>query len=232
MATKPRNTRQRITADVLNKYSEAQLDKYIEQMGKSANRHLTALEKEGASSGSKAYSYVQGLAHDKAYASHTEKPRFRTTTTGESFQQKKAHAAEIQRFFSAKTHTVKGVERAYEKSYKTFVRNRAKQAAEEKKGIGNASKADIMREAERIRGKVTASDFNQAWGSFNSDQYEKAKQISEIVADLIEEGYSGSDIGRAIDEYGTGRAESEYMELIDAGFYGEDNPFEEEGLFD
>ena len=176
MASKPRNTRQRITAEVLNKYTEAQLDKYIEQMGKSANRHLTALEKEGASSGSKAYSYVQGLAHDKAYASHTEKPRFRTTTTGESFQQKKAHAAEIQRFFQAKTHTVKGVERAYEKSYKTFVRNRAKQAAEEKKGIGNASKADIMREAERIRGKVSASDFNQAWGSFNSDQYEKAKQ--------------------------------------------------------
>ena len=120
MASKSINTRQRITAEVLNKYTEAQLDKYIEQMGKSANRHLTALEKEGASSGSKAYSYVQGLAHDKAYASHTEKPRFRTTTTGESFQQKKAHAAEIQRFFSAKTHTVKGVERAYNKSYKTL----------------------------------------------------------------------------------------------------------------
>ena len=66
MPTKSRNTRQRITAEVLNKYTEAQLDKYIEQMGKSANRHLTELEKENAASGSKAYSYVQGLAHDKA----------------------------------------------------------------------------------------------------------------------------------------------------------------------
>lgn len=232
MATKVRNPRQRITAEVLNKYTEAQLDKYIEQMGKSANRHLTALEKESAASGSKAYSYVQGLAHDKAYASHTEKPRFRTTTTGESFQQKKAHAAEIQRFFQAKTHTVKGVERAYNKAYKSYVHNRAVRAAEEQKGIGNATKADIMRQEERIRGKVSASDFNHAWGSFNSDQYEKAKQISEIVADLIEEGYSGSDIGRAIDEYGTGRAESEYMALIDEGFSDYDNPFEEEGLFD
>ena len=62
MASKPRNTRQRITAEVLNKYTEAQLDKYLEQMGKSANRHLTALEQQSAASGSKAYSYVQGLA--------------------------------------------------------------------------------------------------------------------------------------------------------------------------
>ena len=232
MASKPRNTRQRITAEVLNKYSEAQLDKYIEQMGKSANRHLTALEKEGASSGSKAYSYVQGLAHDKAYASHTEKPRFRTTTTGESFQQKKAHAAEIQRFFSAKTHTVKGVERAYKRAYKTFIHNWAVMAAEEKKGIGNASKADIMRQEERIRGKVSASDFNQAWGSFNHDQYEKAKHISDVVADLIVEGYSGAEIARALDEYGTGIAESEYRALIDSGFMIDDNPFESEGLFD
>lgn len=232
MATKVKNPRQRITAEVLNKYTEAQLDKYIEQMGKSANRHLTALEKEGASSGSKAYSYVQGLAHDKAYASHTEKPRFRTTTTGESFQQKKAHAAEIQRFFSAKTHTVKGVERAYNKSYRTYTHNRAVMRLEEKYGIGRAPKAEVLKEEERIRNKISKEDFNHAWGAFNASQYEKAKQVSEMVADLIEEGYTGEDIGRALDEYGTGRAESEYMDLIDAGFYGEDNPFEEEGLFD
>lgn len=232
MATvRPRNPRQKITAEVLNRYSEAQLDKYIQQMGKRANRHLIALEKEGAEKGSKAYSYVQGLAHDRAYASHTEKPRFRTTTSGETFQQKKAHAAEIQRFIAAKTHSVKGVEKAYNKAFNTYIHNRAVRKVEENKGIGNARKADVLKAETELRGKVNKSDFNNAWGSFNSDQYEKAKQISEIVADLIEEGYTGSDIGKAIDEYGTGRAESEYMELIDSGFIM-DNPFEEEGIFD
>ena len=226
-----RNPRQTITAEVLNRYSEAQLDKYIQQMGKRANRHLIALEKEGAEKGSKAYSYVQGLAHDRAYASHTEKPRFRTTTSGETFQQKKAHAAEIQRFIAAKTHSVKGVERAYNKAFNTYIHNRAVRKVEESKGIGNAKKADVLKAEAELRGKVNKSDFNNAWGSFNSNHYEKAKQMSEIVADLIEEGYTSADIGKALDEYGTGRAESEYMELIDSGFTM-GNPFEEEGIFD
>ena len=229
---KAKNPRQRITAEVLNKYTEAQLDKYIEQMGKSANRHLTALEKENAASGSKAYNYVQGLAHDKQYAMHTERPRFRTTTKGETFQQKKAHAAEIQRFIGAKTHSVKGVEKAYEKSYKTFLKNRARRAAEETKGIGRATKADIMREYADLQKKIKKDEFNQAWGAFNSDQYEKAKRISEVVADLITEGYSGEDIGKALDAYGTELAENEYMSLIDQGFIQEDNPFEDGSIFD
>lgn len=232
MASKPRNPRQKITAEVLNKYSEAQLDKYIQQMGKRANRHLNALEKEQAEKGSKAYSYVQSLAHDNKYATHTEKPRFRTTTKGETFQQKKAHAAEIQRFIGAKTHTVKGVEKAYEKSYRTYTHNRAVMRLEEKYGIGRAPKAEVLKEEERIRNKISKEDFNHAWGAFNASQYEKAKQVSELVADLIEEGYTGEDIGRALDEYGTGRAESEYMELMDNDFMQLDNPFEDEGMFD
>lgn len=234
MASKVKNPRQKITAEVLNKYSEAQLDKYIEQMGKSANRHLTALEKENAASGSKAYSYVQGLAHDKAYASHTEKPRFRTTTTGESFQQKKAHAAEIQRFFQARTHTVHGVERAYKKTYDTYIHHKALQAVESKKGLGNATKAEVMKAERDLKNKISKEDFNGAWGDLTASQYEKAKTISSIVADLIEEGFSGAEIGKALDEYGTGLAESEYMDLLskEEAITDEQSPFEEEGLFD
>ena len=72
MATKPRNPRQRITGEVLNKYTAEQLEKYINQMGKKANRHLAALEKAESEKGSKAYKYMQTLAHDKKYATHTE----------------------------------------------------------------------------------------------------------------------------------------------------------------
>jgi hypothetical protein len=234
MPTKrPKNPRQKITAEVLNKYTAEQLEKYIEQMGKRANRHLAALEKAESEKGSKAYKYIQSLAHDNKYATHTERPRFLTTTAGDkSFQEMKSHAAEIQRFFQARTHTVHGVERAYKKTYDTYIHRKALQSVESEKGLGNATKAEVMKAESELRKKISKEQFNQAWGAFNASQYEKAKQMSDIVADLIEEGYSGEDIGRAIDEYGTERAENEYMQLIDADFVMEDNPFEQKGAFD
>lgn len=237
---KPKSNRQKITGEVLNKYTAAQLKHYIETTGKRANRNLIALEKEEADSGSRAYRYVQGLAHDKQYAMHTEKPRFRTTTTGETFQQMKAHAAEIQRFMGARTHTVKGVERAYEKSFNTYIHKRAVRAVEEEKGVGNASKADIMLKEKELKKQISKNEFNQAWGAFNADQYEKAKRMSEVVADLIEQKYSGEDIAKAIDMFGTDRAENEYKNLIDNKFVikdqldaeDEEPPFADKGISD
>lgn len=234
MATKSKNPRQRITGEVLNKYTAEQLQKYISQMGKSANRHLAALEKADSEKGSKAYKYIQSLAHDKKYAAHTERPRFRTTTKGESFQEMKAHAAEIQRFFSAKTHTVAGVERAYKKTYDTYIHHKALQKVESAKGLGNATKAEVMKAERDLRKKISKSDFNGAWGALTATQYEKAKTISDIVADLIEEGFSGEEIGKALDDYGTDLAESQYIELLskEEVITDMENPFEEEGIFD
>ena len=234
MASKPRNTRQRITGEVLNKYTAEQLEKYINQMGKKANRHLAALEKAESEKGSKAYKYIQTLAHDNKYATHTERPRFRTTTAGESFQEMKSHAAEIQHFFQARTHTVHGVERAYKKTYDTYIHHKALQAVESEKGLGNATKAEVMKAEGELRKKISKEAFNGAWGDLTASQYEKAKTISSIVADLIEEGFSGTEIGNALDEYGTGLAESEYMDLLskEEAITDEQSPFEEEGLLD
>lgn len=234
MASKPRNTRQKITGEVLNKYTKEQLEKYINQMGKKANRHLAALEKAESEKGSKAYRYIQTLAHDKKYATHTEKPRFRTTVKGESFQEMKTHAAEIQHFFEARTHTVHGVERAYKKTYDTYIHHKALQAVESKKGLGNATKAEVMKAEGELRKKISKEAFNGAWGDLTATQYEKAKTISDIVADLIEEGFSGSEIGKALDDYGTGLAESQYIDILSTEEVITDmeNPFEEEGLFD
>lgn len=234
MATKPRNPRQKITGEVLNKYTAEQLEKYINQMGKKANRHLAALEKAESEKGSRAYKYIQTLAHDKKYATHTEKPRFRTTTKGESFQQMKSHAAEIQHFFEARTHTVHGVERAYKKTYDTYIHNKALRNVESEKGLGNATKAEVMKAEKELRGKISKSDFNGAWGALTASQYEKAKTISDIVADLIEEGFSGEEIGKALDEYGTGMAENEYVRLMTPteAITDEQSPFEEESVLD
>ena len=234
MASKVKNPKQKITGEVLNKYTAEQLEKYINQMGKKANRHLAALEKAESEKGSKAYKYIQTLAHDKKYATHTEKPRFRTTTKGESFQEMKTHAAEIQHFFAARTHTVHGVERAYKKTYETYIHHKALQAVESKKGLGNATKAEVMKAEHDLKNKISKEDFNGAWGDLTSSQYEKAKTISSIVADLIEEGFSGAEIGNALDEYGTGLAESEYMDLLskEEAITDEQSPFEEEGLLD
>ena len=234
MASKSINTRQRITGEVLNKYTAEQLEKYINQMGKKANRHLAALEKAESEKGSKAYKYIQTLAHDNKYATHTERPRFRTTTAGESFQEMKSHAAEIQHFFQARTHTVHGVERAYKKTYDTYIHHKALQAVESEKGLGNATKAEVMKAEHDLKNKISKEDFNGAWGDLTASQYEKAKTISSIVADLIEEGFSGSEIGKALDEYGTGLAENEYVRLLTPteAITDEKSPFEEEGLLD
>ena len=235
MAIKPRNTRQKITGEVLNKYTAEQLEKYINQMGKKANRHLAALEKAESEKGSKAYKYIQTLAHDNKYATHTERPRFRTTTAGDkSFQEMKSHAAEIQHFFQARTHTVHGVERAYKKTYDTYIHHKALQAVESKKGLGNATKAEVMKAESELRKKISKEAFNGAWGDLSASQYEKAKTISDIVADLIEEGFSGSEIGKALDDYGTGLAESQYIDLLskEEVITEQENPFEQEGAFD
>lgn len=234
MASKSINTRQRITGEVLNKYTKEQLEKYINQMGKKANRHLAALEKAESEKGSKAYRYIQTLAHDNKYATHTERPRFRTTTKDESFQEMKSHAAEIQHFFQARTHTVYGVERAYKKTYETYIHHKALQAVESEKGLGNATKAEVMKAEGELRKKISKEAFNGAWGDLTATQYEKAKTISDIVADLIEEGFSGAEIGKALDDYGTELAESQYIDLLskEEVITEEKSPFEEEGLLD
>lgn len=235
MATKVKNPQQKITGEVLNKYTKEQLEKYINQMGKKANRHLAALEKAESEKGSKAYKYIQSLAHDNKYATHTERPRFRTTTAGDkSFQEMKSHAAEIQHFFQARTHTVHGVERAYKKTYDTYIHHKALQLVEGEKGLGNATKAEVMKAEADLRGKISKEDFNSAWGALTASQYEKAKTISDIVADLIEEGFSGAEIGKALDDYGTGLAESQYIDLLskEEVITEEKSPFEEEGILD
>ena len=58
--------------------------------------------------------------------------------------------------------------------------------------------------------------------------------IARADADLIEEGFSGSEIGKALDEYGTGLAENEYVRLLTPteAITDEKSPFEEEGLLD
>lgn len=235
MANKSINPRQKITGEVLNKYTAEQLKKYIEQMGKKANRHLAALEKAESEKGSKAYKYIQTLAHDNKYATNTKRPRFRTTTSGDkSFQEMKSHAAEIQHFFASRTHTVHGVERAYKKTYETYIHHKALQAVESEKGLGNATKAEVMKAEGELRKKISKEAFNGAWGDLTASQYEKAKTISSIVADLIEEGFSGAEIGKALDDYGTGLAESEYMDLLskEEAITDEQSPFEQEGLLD
>jgi hypothetical protein len=91
-----------------------------------------------------------------------------------------------------------------------------------------------MKAEKELRGKVSKRDFNGAWGALTASQYEKAKTISDIVADLIEEGFSGEEIGKALDEYGTGMAENEYVRLMTPteAITDQQNPFEEEGAFD
>ena len=227
----------KITAENLNNYNVAQLKAYINRTAKKANLDLRALEKAGVQSGSRAYKYVETVAFDAKKQKRGKESGaiavnkkgqayFKTNFTGkETRAQLLKRAAQISAFKKAKTHTVAGVEKAYEKSYQTYINKKARELAEEKKGMGKATKADIMAAKRKLQSSSGASAFNQAWGSFNSEQYARAKRQSEQVAELILNGYTADEIISALDAVGEDQSLDEYREWLSGG---EDiNPFME-----
>ena len=206
----------RITAEQLNRYSKSQLEQYIYRTAKKANLDLRALEKEGYAKGSAAYRYVKAKAIDDGMIGTNAKGEvyFKTRHPGASFYELKHIASEIQAFKASKTHTATGVQRAYSKSFNTYLNKRAFDIARERDGTINPSKAGVLKAKRELETKADKNWFNEQWGSLSKKAYAKAKRMSEQVAQLFEQGYTARQVTRAINKLGEDETLSEYKAVM------------------
>lgn len=218
----------KITAENLNNYSIEQLKAYINRTAKKSNLDLRALEAAGVEKGSSAYRYIKTKAFDAKQSGKFKKEDatiginkkgefyFKTNFTGKESRAELLHRASIiANFKGAKTHTVAGVERAYDKSYQTYINRKARQLAEDKYGMGKATKAQILKEKRALQSDEKKSAFNEAWASLNKEEYKKASRMSETVAELFLSGYTSSEVMEAIDKIGEEYSIEEYKDYID-----------------
>ena len=140
----------------LNKLTAKQLAGYIANYGKTVNTRLTELEKKGYAESSVAFRYItekdphRGEFVTKSKSGYT---KISLKTKGLSRNQLLAKATTIQGFLNAKTSTISGTKKAYDKSLKTFnERNKTKLSQAEYKDI------------------VTHDKWKDASKNFGSDQ--------------------------------------------------------------
>lgn len=116
----------------INKASYKQLESYIRNEGKKANQRLVQLKKSGYDQTSNAYRHIETLSYfDDKNQFKTSKSgnlgfnvSIRALTKGLTKQQAqarlRAQASLIKGFINAKTSTVSGINKAYEKASKTL----------------------------------------------------------------------------------------------------------------
>lgn len=212
----------RITAEQLNNYSKAQLEGYIYRTAKKANLDLRALEKAGADAGSAAYKKVRALAFDGDIVSTNKKGQiyFKGSFKGQTVQQLRHIAKEIATFKAAKTHTPAGVERAYNKAYKTYIKNRAEDIAGEEERTLKPSRAGVLKAQRELESQVDKNWFNNQWGRLSRENYKKAQNMSETVAQLFEQGYSARQVTIALNKIGEDNDLEDYKQAMRRSYEG------------
>lgn len=212
----------RITPEQLNNYSKAQLETYIYRTAKKANLDLRALEKAGADAGSQAYKKVRALAFDGDIVSTNKKGQiyFKGSYHNKTRGQLLNIASEIARFKASKTHTPAGVERAYEKAYKTYLKNRAQDIAGEEERTLRPSRAGVLKAQRELESQVDKNWFNNQWGRLSRKNYKKAQNMSETVAQLFEQGYSARQVTIALNKIGEDNDLEDYKQAMRRSYEG------------
>lgn len=212
----------RITPEQLNNYSKQQLETYIYRTAKKANLDLRALEKAGADAGSQAYKKVRALAFDGDIVSTNKKGQiyFKGSYHDKSRGQLLHIASEIATFKGSKTHTPAGVERAYEKAYKTYLKNRAQDIAGEEERTLRPSRAGVLKAQRELESQVDKNWFNNQWGRLSRENYKKAQNMSETVAQLFEQGYSARQVTIAINKIGEDNDLEDYKQAMRRSYAG------------
>lgn len=200
----------RYTSELLSKLTVEQLENVLPNLSKKANMNLKALESKNVQNGSRSYRYIQKLAFDpnETVTKNREgMPRFVTKIgqkegqTRDQYRKELLHRASlIARFRQSPTHTPKGVERAYDKTYRTWIQKRSEEIAGETYGMGNYTESQLNKIIKEFDTPERKSHFNQTWSDFNRDQYVYMQRHSEVVAILISEGYDSDELIQALDK--------------------------------
>ena len=212
----------RITPEQLNNYSKQQLETYIYRTAKKANLDLRALEKAGADAGSQAYKKVRALAFDGDIVRTNKQGQiyFKGSYHDKSRGQLLHIATEIATFKGSKTHTPAGVERAYEKAYKTYIKNRAKDIAGKEEMTLTPSRAGVLKVQRELESQTDKNWFNNQWGRLSRENYKKAQNMSETVAQLFEQGYSARQVTIALNKIGEDNDLEDYKQAMRRNYAG------------
>lgn len=212
----------RITPEQLNNYTKQQLETYIYRTAKKANLDLRALEKAGADAGSQAYKKVRALAFDGDIVRTNKQGQlyFKGTYHDKSRGQLLHIATEIATFKGSKTHTPAGVERAYEKAYKTYIKNRAKDIAGKEEMTLTPSRAGVLKVQRELESQTDKNWFNNQWGRLSRENYKKAQNMSETVAQLFEQGYSARQVTIALNKIGEDNDLEDYKQAMRRNYAG------------
>lgn len=193
----PRLSKQHISAEDINKMSRTELERYIVNAAKKSNMAMRDLEKTGFSKASRAYRYAKkNLFDDTKLMSYNKQGQkiFRTSVRkDETINDLRHRASKIANFRNAPSHTSVGVKKQYKKAYETWIKARAK-----KNMTGDYTDAQLQAEEKRLKTERSEQWFGEQWGAFTEEQYRFMQRGSEVVAILINEGYTAEQIVQAI----------------------------------
>ena len=176
----------------LNKLTAKQLAGYIANYGKTVNTRLSALEKKGYAESSVAFRYItekdphRGEFVTKSKSGYT---KISLKTKGLSRNQLLAKAMTIQSFLNAKTSTISGIKKAYEKSLKTFndQKNTKLSAAEYKYLVTHDKWKDATKKfgSDQILSIVRKYSFDKAMEILdNLDDFRTVRQMNNFAATI------------------------------------------------
>ena len=176
----------------LNKLTAKQLAGYIANYGKTVNTRLSALEKKGYAESSVAFRYItekdphRGEFVTKSKSGYT---KISLKTRGLTRNQLLAKATTIQGFLNAKTSTISGTKKVYDKSLNTFnERNNAKLSAAEYKDLVTHDKwKDASKKfgSDQILAIVRKYSFDKAMEILdNLDSFRTVRQMNNFAATI------------------------------------------------
>ena len=176
----------------LNNLTAKQLAGYIANYGKTVNTRLTALEKKGYAESSVAFRYItekdphRGEFVTKSKSGYT---KISLKTKELSRNQLLAKATTIQSFLNAKTSTISGTKKAYDKSLKTFnERNNTKLSHAEYKNIVTHDKwKDASKKfgSDQILAIVRTYSIGKAMKILdNLDSFRTVRQMNNFAATI------------------------------------------------
>ena len=193
----------------LNNLTAKQLAGYIANYGKTVNTRLSALEKKGYAESSLAFRYItEKDPHRLEWVTKSKSgyTKISIKTKGLTRNQLLAKATTIQGFLNAKTSTISGIKKAYEKSWNTF--NERKDA--------NLSQ-------EEYKDLVTHDKWKDASKKFGSDQILAIVQKYSV--------HKAMEILDNLDNFRTVQQMNKFAETITKNEkfesdYVDENPFE------
>ena len=176
----------------LNKLTAKQLAGYIANYGKTVNTRLSALEKKGYAESSVAFRYItekdphRGEFVTKSKSGYT---KISLKTKGLTRNQLLAKATTIQAFLNAKTSTISGIKKAYEKALNTFnERKNTKLSQKEYKDIVTHDKwKDASKKfgSDQILAIVRKYSFDKAMEILeNLDDFRTVRQMNNFAATI------------------------------------------------